>query len=223
MEKVFWENDKGVIFNKYRAIARTEIAPGIMSYENVIPEEIFKTFVVDLEEGMSSAKIEWFAAQVKNGVGDGVASNVDTKSRDTQTINIPYSEIEKDDYSDIKATFYTSMANLFLENLVPIEINYQNNYGIGSSWHDSYQILKYGVGQKFTNHIDDHPDYHRRVSTLYYLNDNYSGGELNFPRFNLSFKPKANQMIVFPSTYVYNHSVSPVIEGERYAVVSWLR
>mgnify|MGYP000869265483 FL=1 len=120
MEKIFWENDKGIIFNKYRAIERTEIAPGIMSYENVIPEEIFKTLVVDLEEGMQSAKIEWTAAHVKSGVGDSVETNVDTKSRDTQTINIPYSQTEKDDYSDIGASFYTSMANLFLENLVPI-------------------------------------------------------------------------------------------------------
>jgi len=96
-------------------------------------------------------------------------------------------------------------------------------YGIFSEWHDTYGILKYGKGQQFTNHIDDHPSYHRRVSTVYYLNENYTGGEINFPRFGITFKPKANQMIVFPSTYVYNHSVSPVIEGERYAVVSWMK
>lgn len=83
--------------------------------------------------------------------------------------------------------------------------------------------LKIWSGTKFVNHIDDHQDYHRRVSTVYYLNENYTGGEINFPRFDIVFKPKANQMIVFPSTYVYNHSVSPVIEGERYAVVSWMR
>ena len=223
MEKVFWENDKGIVFNKYRSIERTEIAPGIMAYDNVIPEEIFKTFVVDLEEGMNSAKIEWVAAHVKSGVGDNVKTDVDTKSRDTQTMNIPYSETEKDDYSNISATFYTSMANLFLENLIPLEINYQNNYGIGCSWHDSYQILKYGVGQKFTNHIDDHKDHHRRMSWVYYINDDYTGGEISFPRFNLTYKPAANEFIVFPSNYVYNHSVLPVIEGTRYAVVSWLR
>ena len=90
MEKIFWENNKEIILNKSRSIQRTEIAPGIMAYENVIPEEIFKTFVVDLEEGMTSAKIAWLAAQVKTGVGDSVESNVDTKSRYTQTINIPY-------------------------------------------------------------------------------------------------------------------------------------
>jgi hypothetical protein len=223
MEKIFWENQKGVIFNKYRAIERTEIAPGVMSYENVIPKEIFDTFVFDIEEGMESSKIDWGKAEVKSGVGKEIATKVDTDSRDTQTIVIPYSETTQEDYSTLSATFYTSLSNIFLENLVPLEINYQNEYSVNCSWHDSYQILKYGVGQKFVNHIDDHPDYHRRVSTLYYINDDYSGGEINFPRFNLSFKPKPNQMLVFPSTYVYNHSVSPVTEGTRYAVVSWLR
>jgi predicted 2-oxoglutarate/Fe(II)-dependent dioxygenase YbiX len=223
MEKMFWEDEKSMVFNNSRAIERTEIAPGIMSYKNVIPKEIFDTFVFDIEEGMESAKIQWNEAQVKSGVGEEVKSTIDTKARDTQTIVIPYSEITKEDYSTIDAAFYTSMSNLFLENLSPLEKNYQNEYSVNCSWHDSYSVLKYGVGQKFVNHIDDHPDFHRRISTLYYLNENYLGGEINFPRFNLSFKPEANQMIVFPSTYVYNHSVSPVTEGQRYAVVSWLR
>lgn len=223
MEKVFWENDKGIIFNKYRAIERTEIAPGIISYENVMPEEIFKTLVSDIEEGLDSAKMQWGTAQVKTGVGDNVGIEVDKKSRDTQIISIPYSEIVQGDSSDFVSTFFNSLNNIFLENLVPLEKDYQNYYGVNCLWHDSYQILKYGVGQKFINHIDDHTDFHRRVSTLYYINDDYSGGEINFPRFNLSFKPKANQMIIFPSTYVYNHSVSLVTEGERYAVVSWLK
>jgi len=79
------------------------------------------------------------------------------------------------------------------------------------------------VGQKFVNHIDDHTDYHRRMSTIYYINDNYEGGEIEFPRFNVKYKPVANDFIIFPSNYMYNHSVSPVISGERYAVVSWAR
>jgi len=202
---------------------KTELAPGIISYENVIDQEIFNNLVNDIEEGLSSAKIEWGSAMVKSGVGEKIETTIDTESRDTQTIVVPYSEIEKNDYSSLNAAFYTSLSNLFLENLIPIENDYKKHFNISSIWHDSYSILKYGVGQKFVDHIDDHPDFHRRISTLYYINDDYSGGEINFPRFNLSFKPKANQMIIFPSTYVYNHSVSPVIKGTRYAVVSWLR
>lgn len=223
MERVFWESLPGVIFNKNRSIIRSEIAPGIMSYENVMSEENFSSLVNDIEEGIQSARLEWGAARVKTGVGDTVESQVDKYSRDTQTIVVPYSKTKKDDYSNLIQAFNTSLSNLFLDNLDIVEKDYQKFYRIEPVWHDSYSVLKYGIGQKFVNHIDDHPDFHRRISTLYYINDNYSGGEINFPRFNLSFKPKANQMIMFPSTYVYNHSVSPVTEGTRYAVVSWLR
>lgn len=212
-----WPSNEQYKIFKYRLLRTQEIAPGIMIYDDVIPN--YETMVNDLEEGMKSAGILWNNATVKEGENN----HVNTGSRDTSTISVPFSRNVQDDYSNFSKSFYTTLSNLFLENLVPIEDDYQHQYRIGCSWHDSYQILKYGVGQKFVNHIDDHPDYHRRVSTLYYFNDDYSGGEINFPRFDISFKPKANQMIVFPSTYVYNHSVSPVTEGTRYAVVSWLR
>jgi predicted 2-oxoglutarate/Fe(II)-dependent dioxygenase YbiX len=88
--------------------------------------------------------------------------------------------------------------------------------------HDAYQILKYGKGQHFANHIDDCEKYLRRVSSAFYLNDNYSGGEINFPRFGVTYKPKANELIIFPSSFIYNHSVSEVTDGTRYAVVSWI-
>lgn len=194
-----------------------EIAPGIIIYNDVIPNS--ETLHLDIEEGILSANLKWGTASVK----EGTETHVNTMSRDTATIGIPYSNILKDDYSSFSSTFFTTLSNMFLENFEPIEKDYKNVYGISTTWHDSYGILKYGLGQKFTNHIDDHPDYHRRISSVYYINNDYIGGEINFPRFNLTVKPKANQMILFPSTYTYNHSVNEVTEGTRYAVVSWLK
>jgi hypothetical protein len=197
---------------------KEEIAPGIVVYSNVIPnsENLYK----EIEEGINSAKIEWQGASVKEA--DNVRINNET--RNTLTIGIPYlAKIDKELSTNFVEEFNKNLNNLFFEHFDLIEKDYLSFYGINSNWHDQYGILKYGKGQFFTNHIDDHPDYHRRVSTLYYMNDDYVGGEINFPRFNLSIKPMSNQMIMFPSTYVYNHSVSPVTEGERYAVVSWMR
>jgi hypothetical protein len=202
---------------KYRLLRTQEIAPGIIVYDDVIPG--YESLIGEIEENLILTERSWKDAKVKSGN----ETYVNTNFRDTSAISIPYSSTVLDDYSNPISSFNTKFSNLFLENLVPIEHDYQHGYDIGCAWHDDYQILKYGVGQKFTNHIDDHPDFHRIVSTLYYLNDDYSGGEINFPRFDISFKPKANQMIIFPSTYVYNHSVSPVTEGVRYAVVSWLK
>jgi hypothetical protein len=200
-------------------MTKEEIAPGIVVYSDVIPNS--ENLCIDIEEGMVSAKISWNAASVK----EQSDPMVNTKTRDTQTIGVAYLGEIKDAslVTNMSELFFINLSNIFFENFTPIENDYALSYGIASEWHDSYGILKYGKDQKFTNHIDDHPSYHRRISTVYYLNNNYTGGEINFPRFNITFKPKANQMIVFPSTYVYNHSVSPVTEGERYAVVSWMR
>lgn len=198
---------------------KEEIAPGIVVYSDVIPGS--ENLYSDIEEGIVSANLNWTAASVK----EGSDPTINTKTRDTNSIGVAYLGEKKDTslVNNMSELFFVNLNNIFFENFDPIEKNYMSLYGIFSEWHDSYGILKYGEGQQFTNHIDDHPSYHRRVSTVYYLNDNYTGGEINFPRFNVTFKPKANQMIVFPSTYVYNHSVSPVLEGTRYAVVSWMK
>jgi hypothetical protein len=197
---------------------KEEIAPGIVIYSDVIPnsEDLYK----DIEEGMASAGFSWDAASVK----ESTDPMVNKKTRDTSTFGIPYKgKIEDVSVQSLGDALLNNLNNLFFESFDPIERDYMETYGIFTEWHDSYGVLKYGEGQQFTNHIDDHPTYHRRISTVYYLNENYTGGEINFPRFGVTLKPKANQMIVFPSTYVYNHSVSPVIEGERYAVVSWMK
>lgn len=197
---------------------KEEIAPGIVVYSNVISnsENLHK----DIEEGMASIGLEWIPAQVQQG--SDVTVNV--KSRDTSAIGIPYKNLFEDsEKRNMSEEFYFNVGKILFENCDVLEKDYLSMYGISTLWHDQWGVLKYGSGQQFTNHIDDHPDHHRRISTVYYLNDDYTGGEINFPRFNITFKPKANQMIIFPSTYVYNHSVSPVIEGERYAVVSWMK
>ena len=169
---------------------------------------------------MISAGIKWTEAQVN----EGLDATVNTKTRDTSIIGVPYKNFSENNLrANLSEEFYFNIRKIFFENFDPIERDYLKAYTIETEWHDQYGILKYGSGQQFTNHIDDHQKYHRRVSTVYYLNENYTGGEIKFPRFGITYKPKANQMIIFPSTYVYNHSVSPVIEGERYAVVSWLR
>ena len=197
---------------------KEEIAPGIVVYSNVIPNS--ETLYTDIEEGLVSAGLSWTEASVK----ESTDPMVNKKTRDTSTFGVGYpGEIKNIEGINPSETFGLSLGNIFFEHFEPVERDYMNQYGVVCDWHDVYGVLKYGEGQQFTNHIDDHRDYPRRVSTVYYLNDNYTGGEINFPRFGITFKPEANQMIVFPSTYVYNHSVSPVVEGKRYAVVSWLR
>jgi hypothetical protein len=196
---------------------KKELAPGIMLYSDIIPE--YKSLPDDIEEGIIGAHLQWNQSQIKgqNGV------EIDKSSRDTMTIVIPYRDSVSEDFQDFQDAFYTSVSNIFLPCFSEAELDYKRTYSFETTWHDSYSILKYGEGQKFVNHIDDHKDFHRRLSLVYYINDNYTGGEIVFPRFDIKYKPNANELLLFPSTYVYNHSVLPVLEGTRYSVASWLR
>lgn len=53
-----------------------------------------------------------------------------------------------------------------------------------------------------------------------YLNDDFEGGELFFPERNLSIKPKAGQLILFPGGNEYIHGVKPVTSGTRCVLFS---
>ncbi len=192
---------------------KKELAPGIVVYSDVLPKDL--DLVSDVEDAVAMKAISWATAEVTEGKVKDV--------RDTDTIGVSYYKDIQDEFNDPVEAFGKTLSNLFLQYFKPLEDDYASSYNVSMNHHDSYGILKYGLGQKFTNHIDDHEKFHRRVSTVYYANDNYSGGEINFPRFDISYKPKANEMIIFPSTYVYNHSVSEITDGTRYAVVSWLR
>ena len=87
------------------------------------------------------------------------------------------------------------------------------------------QVLKYGVGGHYNFHIDHAHSIPRTFSCIYFVNDDYEGGDLAF-RFPLDPKEytvskRKNRLIIWPSNFLYPHSVKPVTKGERYSVVSW--
>lgn len=85
-----------------------------------------------------------------------------------------------------------------------------------------YGLLRYSVGEQYGFHYDGGTESKRSISVLIYLNDDYEGGEIEFPNFNLKFKPKAGTLVLFPSNYAYGHIAHPVTSGTKYVIVTWL-
>lgn len=54
------------------------------------------------------------------------------------------------------------------------------------------------------------------ISGLFYLNDEYEGGELYFPNQGIQFKPKAGAAYFFPGDMNYIHGVTEIKSGIRY-------
>ena len=54
------------------------------------------------------------------------------------------------------------------------------------------------------------------LASLFYLNDDYEGGELYFPNQGVQFKPKAGAAYFFPGDMNYIHGVTEIKSGIRY-------
>lgn len=61
-------------------------------------------------------------------------------------------------------------------------------------------------------------------SYVVYLNDNYEGGELNFPELNINFKPEAGSVVMFKSMDVdHIHQAGPATNGYKYIIPHFWR
>ena len=61
------------------------------------------------------------------------------------------------------------------------------------------------------------------MSVLIYLNDDYEGGEIVFPKQNFKIKPKSGMLIAFPGNRMYPHLVEPCYGNLRYTISLWTR
>jgi predicted 2-oxoglutarate/Fe(II)-dependent dioxygenase YbiX len=184
-----------------------ELAPGIFLYKNIL-NDIYLNI-------LSNKDINWsneYVKDIKNGNTKLEYSERNVKSFDVPILN-----------SDKENNHINFFSNEFKKIFLPIERDYCEKMCIELKSHFPYKVLKYEKGGEFDLHMDDGGGTFRRTSTIFYLNDDYLGGELFFPDFNIKIKPEAGDFLIFPSSYAYKHKVFPVIEGTRYAIASWLR
>jgi predicted 2-oxoglutarate/Fe(II)-dependent dioxygenase YbiX len=121
-------------------------------------------------------------------------------------------------------TVLQNVHNQFNMLLLASTIPYSKKYGIQESlWHEGYSLLKYEEGKEYKGHYDGSTAMGRAISALLYLNDDYEGGELEFPYFDVKIKPQAGMLILFPSNFAYTHIAHPVTKGTKYALVTWLK
>jgi hypothetical protein len=105
----------------------------------------------------------------------------------------------------------------------PAVDHYTEHFQLGDlRYWEAMNFIKYGPGQHFQYHHDHGFSYNCTVSLVGYPNDDYEGGGLSFRLQNLEVKPKAGDLYIFPSTYMYPHRAMPVESGIKYSVVTML-
>jgi len=101
--------------------------------------------------------------------------------------------------------------------------DYKEKTGINPDFlPDYYTINKYLPGVYMGPHVDYEGEGRTTlipsVSMVFYLNDNYEGGSVDFPEQGISIKPEAGSLIIFPSSKPYYHDPKPVTSGTKYMI-----
>ena len=125
-----------------------------------------------------------------------------------------------------------SMAEVFWANYFKNKSNelynlYKKDFKACSikKW-EPFNVLKYNKNNFFKGHVDHGPNSPRTISLIYLLNNDYEGGDLIFfdetkEDQEYIVEKKANRAILFPSNFVFKHTVTPVKKGTRFSVVGW--
>ena len=190
---------------------------GVLIQRNAIgPNDL--AFIVDQvrQARMTDSPVSDFEAPETDAVEWVVNRNI----RDTQHVHLSDAVAEK--LLSIDAASVLAFVNPFYQ------VEVQDS--------EPLQVLHYGVGGHYIPHVDAETLYKddigldmwektldRDLSVVYFLNDDFTGGELFFPALDLVIRPEAGTLVCFPSDHNYIHGVQPVTSGHRYTVVTWMR
>jgi len=142
---------------------------------------------------------------------------VDKQTRDTQIVPM--------------GPLYPKIEDLF-RNTVKNIINPFYQVEVDSS--EIPQVLSYGIGGHYRPHIDGESIWmtprgekiwkkstDRDLSMVFFLNNDFEGGDFIFPELKVRVRPEPGMMVCFPSNHHYMHGVEPVTKGKRYSIVTW--
>lgn len=179
----------------------------LITFPNVLSQEYCESFTEKLKNQ------EWTKHAYHN-------SATDQKTSYDDDLHIHYLDDDDTDNRFLMETVYKVLMAYYRQ----IDLTHFNSW----AGYSQVRINKYSKNTRMRKHFDGIKSIFDgklrgdpTLSVLGALNDDYEGGELMFWN-DTKIELKAGNVMVFPSTFLYPHSVEPVTKGTRYSFVSWV-
>jgi hypothetical protein len=191
-----------------------ELSPGIFVYHDVIPKDM--NIVDRLEEVLEDKSNYYNYMEAMVGYAMKMPEYrdcYDFKYKKTDIVN---------DKSEASQKLQQLWQDLYDRKVAAVK-DYARKFNVGElRYWEAMNFVKYGPGQHFQEHSDNGYSYNCVVSLVAYPNDDYLGGELEFRLQGLKIKPRAGDLFIFPSNYMYPHRSLPVESGTKHSIVTML-
>lgn len=195
---------------------KEDFGNGIICYRNVIKSDIdvIGRLEANLKPEGDTTGYSWLPAYV--GYKQLMPSY-----RDCNDFKFKKTDLENDK-SEVSLKLQDLWQDVYDAQFPAVE-DYRKQFNIMDlKYWEAFNFIKYGPGQHFQEHHDHGFSYNCTVSLVAYPNDDYEGGELYFRLQNLKIKPKAGDLYIFPSNFMYPHVAMPVSSGTKYSIVTML-
>lgn len=117
--------------------------------------------------------------------------------------------LDNADYAEI----YKTLSEPIL--FASMHYGFKHNLNIGQL--APLSLSRYYTDRYMGPHTDSHESDDRpTISVVFYLNDDYEGGELHFKDQDITIKAKSGDIVIFPSKTPFFHESKPVISGTKY-------
>lgn len=186
------------------------IAGCIDIFESVWPNPEETIQMIENESIIPDSGVFWTRATT---LEDGINQNARTN------YHLGISAMADEANNIVAQQVHNQMYLLLLSSTIP----YAQKHGIEELYHEGYNLLRYSSGQEYKAHFDGTTGTARSISAICYLNNNFTGGEIEFVNFGIKIKPEPGMLLLFPSNYAYRHIAHPVIDGTKYAIVTWIK
>lgn len=204
LKQVIQDLPQGVV------ISKNVIPPGFLIINNFFDDQLCSDLINQVEKQVIHE-----------------ATTIDTTTNDKNN-EVVLDKLSRDtDYFDLGV--YDGLIKEKLIDVFKGPLNQNFNQQI--QWYEQPHLLRYKLGGFYNFHADSENwnqkngvwerAIERDFSFLIYLNDDFQGGEIIFPHFNFTFKPKKGMFVCFPSDHRFIHKVAKTTAGTRYVIVTW--
>lgn len=186
---------------------------GLNIYRNVFSKEDSERYINILESNLNGkTRFKWQQAKVTN------SDQPIKKARDCVDFKFKQENLGPRDNDNAELL---DLHEEIYQKLKFCIDDYAKYWGINVVYYEAFNFVKYeGEGKHFNIHADHGPAYNCTVSAVIYINDDYEGGEIRFPRLDgYTLTPRVGDIAVFPSNYIYEHASLPMQSGTKYCVV----
>jgi Rps23 Pro-64 3,4-dihydroxylase Tpa1-like proline 4-hydroxylase len=191
-----------------------ELSPGIFVYHDVLPTDM--NIVERLEQVLDEKSNHYDYMEAMVGYGMKMP-----EYRDCYDFKYKKTDIQHDN-SEASQKLQQLWQDLYDRKVAAVK-DYAKKFNVGElRYWEAMNFVKYGPGQHFQEHSDNGYSYNCVVSLVAYPNDDYLGGELEFRLQGLKVKPRAGDLFIFPSNYMYPHKSLPVESGTKHSIVTML-